>query len=118
MNTATENVRSVFNTIDLARIAEILKEETYLFSTLTRTRGVGKVWLKSFCVKYNLVELFSAWEKENRAPYQWVFSDDSRKMFVRDVAYKSIRQINGQIRALQARKREIRKALEEKWDGD
>jgi hypothetical protein len=118
MNTATENVRAVFNTVDLAQIAQILKEETYLFSSLTRTRGVGKVWLKSFCVKYNLVELFSAWEKENRAPYQWVFSDDGRKRFVRHVAYKSIREINAQIRALQTRKREIRKALGEKWDGD
>lgn len=114
MNTATENVRAVFNTVDLARIAEILKEETYLFSSLIRTRGVGKVWLKSFCVKYSLVELFSAWEKKNRAPYQWVFSDDARKSYVRAVAYKSIRQINAEIRKLQARKREIRKALEEK----
>lgn len=108
MSVPTENVRSVFNTVDLAQIAQILREEPYLLRTLTLTRGVGKAWLKSFCAKYNLIDLFTQWEKKNQAPYKWVFATnpDSEKLRVGTIA--QIREINAQIRTLQARKRALR----------
>jgi len=108
MSVSTDNVRLVFNTMDLAQIAQILRDEPYLLRTLTLTRGVGKAWLKTFCAKYNLIDLFTQWERKNRAPYQWVFATTPNGEKLRVGTIAQIREINAQIRTLQARKRALR----------
>jgi len=108
MSVSTDNVRLVFNTVDLAQIAQILREEPYLLRTLTLTRGVGKAWLKTFCAKYNLIDLFTQWEKKNQPPYKWVFATNPGNEKLRVDTIAQIREINAQIRTLQARKRALR----------
>lgn len=108
MSVSTYNVRCAFNMAELDEIAQRLREDFYLFGTVVRIRGVGKAWLKTFCTKYNLIDLFTQWERKNRAPYQWVFATNPGNEKLRVDTIAQIREINAQIRTLQARKRALR----------
>ena len=45
------------------------------FYELWGLRNVGKIWIKEFCLKYNLVAEYSVWEKKNKTPFFWIFSE-------------------------------------------
>jgi hypothetical protein len=73
----THRLLSKLKARDLNEIVARLKQASHKkpidFSDLC-VRGLGKVWLKSFCEEYRLTEEFKEFEMACRPSYKWIFA--------------------------------------------
>lgn len=73
--TGCENLQELANEIRASVNGSPFTKNYSDFYQLWGLRNVGKTWIKEFCLKYNLVAEYSAWEVKNKAPFFWIFSE-------------------------------------------
>jgi hypothetical protein len=63
------------------------------FYQLWGLRNVGRTWIKEFCLKYNLVAEYSAWELKNKSDRFWIFNTRKPSTIGQDRVLKKIRAL-------------------------
>jgi hypothetical protein len=100
----TYNVLLRTNTASLQILADQIKHclkdpfgKNYSFYSdfyqLWGLRNVGKTWIKEFCLKYDLVAEYSAWELKNKSDRFWIFNTRKPSTIGQDRVLKKIRAL-------------------------